>query len=91
MKLQYTVQVENLWGLHARPATRIARLLENTQCSVFFSYNAKIANAKRVWSLLLLEVKQFGLVDITVEGEDAKNVLELLIEEFKSGFGEKGI
>lgn len=82
------VRVKNALGLHTRPATSIVRLLQNKKCNVFFTCKKERINAKSILSILMLAAKRNTKITINVEGEDAKETLEELVEAFESKFGE---
>ena len=88
MKLSQQVQVKNVLGLHTRPATVIVRLLKNSKSDVHFTYKRETINAKSIMSILMLGIKRNSKVTITVEGEDARNTMETLINAFDNQFGE---
>ncbi len=88
MKFEKILRVNNRLGLHARPASQIAKLLRNFSSSVFFTCNQKRVDAKQVMNLLLLEAKKDTEVHVEIEGEDAPSLLEQLTELFDSQFGE---
>lgn len=87
-KLSEEVRVSNPLGLHARPSSAIARLLQGTKSVVTIHHGKATANAKSVMELLMLAVKQGVTVKISVEGEDAPDVMETLLGAFNRGFEE---
>lgn len=88
MKVSQKVKVQNTLGLHARPATVIARLLQKSKSSVSFTYREETINARSIMSVLMLAAGKNAQILITVEGEDAKATLQQLVEGFESQFGE---
>lgn len=88
MKLIRKVQVKNTMGLHTRPATSIVKLLQNTKCDVSFTYKRETINAKSILSILMLAAKKNSKITITVDGEDATNIMDLLVASFENEFGE---
>lgn len=88
MKLTARVKIKNPLGLHARPATAIAKLLLGTKSSVLFTYRKDTVNARSIMSVLMLAATKNSMINITVDGEDAEFVLKLLIDAFNNGFGE---
>lgn len=75
-------------GLHARPATVIAKLLQQSKSQVMFSYKKETVNARSIMSILMLAVKKNSQITISVEGEDAEETMERLMEAFENQFGE---
>ncbi len=88
MKLEKILSLRNQMGLHARPAAQIAKLLAKTSSFVYFTCNSKTVDAKQVMNLLLLEAKVSSKIKVSVEGEDAKSVLNELTKIFEDRFGE---
>ena len=67
-KFDYTVQAPE--GLHARPAGLLAKCAQSCSCEVQISSGGKTANAKRLFGLMGLSVKQNDIVTIRLEGEN---------------------
>lgn len=88
-KLERTVKVKNSLGLHARPATAIAKLLQGSKSQVTFSHKNESVNARSIMGILMLAVKKNTQIVVTVEGEDADETMEKLIGAFEDQFGEK--
>lgn len=87
-KLVNKVLVKNPMGLHTRPATAIVKLLQNCKSDVTFTYKKETVNAKSILSILMLAAKQNTRITITVEGEDAPEIMEKLVNLFDNEFGE---
>ena len=92
VKIVKNVQVLNPLGLHTRPATIIAQMLQESRCCVTFTYGHETINAKSVLGILLLAASQNGWIEIAVEGEDddARRTMKRLIQAFEKKFGEGG-
>lgn len=82
------LRVKNALGLHARPATVIAKLLQGTQSSVFFSYRNETINARSIMSILMLAVAKNASITVTIEGTDAEDLMQKLADAFDAQFGE---
>ena len=87
-KLSQKVKVKNALGLHARPATVIAKLLQGSRSTVFFTYRKESVNARSMMSVLMLAATKNSHILIEVEGEDAQEVMAKLISAFEHQFGE---
>ncbi len=87
-KLISKVRVKNHLGLHARPATAIVKLLQNSKSNVYFTHKQETINAKSILSILTLAARKHAKIVIVVEGEDANMTMEKLIEAFENRFGE---
>jgi len=88
VKLSCKVKVKNTLGLHTRPATTIVKLLQNCKSDVFFTHKKDKINAKSILSILMLAAKKNTSIAISVEGEDAEDVMGKLVEAFENQFGE---
>lgn len=88
MKLSQKVKVKNPLGLHARPATVIARLLQKSKSKVSFTFHEETINARSIMSVLMLAANKNAQILVTVEGEDAQETMESLVEAFNNQFGE---
>ncbi|NGX62035.1 MAG: Phosphocarrier protein HPr [Chlamydiae bacterium] len=83
------VRVENRLGLHTRPSTVIVKLLQGCKNEVFFTHKEQRVNAKSILSLLMLAVQKDGEILLEVTGEDASQLIDLLVETFRNKFGEE--
>ena len=87
-KLEAIVKVKNRSGLHARPATHIVRLLQNFKSKVTLTYKGESINARSIMSIMILAAPKNAKILLDVEGIDACQVLEKLVEAFETQFGE---
>lgn len=88
MKLSQKLKVKNPLGLHARPATVIARLLQKSKSKVFFTFHDETINARSIMSVLMLAANKNAQILVTIEGDDAQETMNSLIEAFNNQFGE---
>ncbi|HXF29591.1 MAG TPA: HPr family phosphocarrier protein [Chlamydiales bacterium] len=88
MKHVFEVKVKNQLGIHTRPATAIVKLLHRVKSNVIFTHKKDSINAKSILSILMLALHQNAKLTITVEGEDAQDVMEKLLQGFETCFGE---
>lgn len=87
-KLVSKVVVKNQMGLHTRPATTIVKLLQNCKSDVQFTYKKDTVNAKSILSILMLAARKNSRITITVDGFDASDTMNKLINAFENQFGE---
>jgi len=87
-KIIKKVRVKNDLGLHTRPATVIVKLLQGCKSNVLFTYKKETINAKSILSILMLAAQKNAMITITVDGEDASETMNRLIEAFDAQFGE---
>ena len=88
VKLMRKVRVKNALGLHARPATVIAKLLQGTRSDVSFTYRKETINARSIMSILMLAATKNSSITITVDGDDASETMQSIVEAFENQFGE---
>lgn len=87
-RLTCSVQVKNSMGLHTRPATTIVKLLQGCKSDVTFTYKKDTINAKSILSILMLAARKNAKINIVVDGDDAKETMDKLIDGFNTHFGE---
>ncbi len=75
-KFSYIIKDEI--GIHARPAGNIVKLIKDAKSQVKIECNGKSADAKKIFSLLLLAAKKDDEIKIEIEGEDEAEVKEML-------------
>ena len=90
-KLEKVVRVKNRMGLHVRPASYIVQLLEKSQSKVVFTYRGESVNARSIMSIMILAAPKDAKIQISVEGGDAKQTMDYLMQAFEIQFGEKQI
>lgn len=88
VKLMRKMRIKNALGLHGRPATIIAKLLQGTISSVSFTYRKETVNAKSIMSILMLAATRNSLITVSVEGADASETMERIFQAFENKFGE---
>lgn len=82
------VRIKNALGLHARPATVIVKLLQGTVSEVSFTYRKETINARSIMSILMLAATKNSSITVTVDGEDAMEIMQRIIDAFENQFGE---
>jgi len=82
------VTISNRLGLHARPAAMIAKITMNAENSVWLIDGNNRADASSVIDILTINGRQGKTLDLEVTGENDIHLLDILVDFFKSGFGE---
>ena len=72
------IVIENETGLHARPATEIAKTAMSYKSDITFLVNDKKINAKSPLMLMAAGIKSKTKIEIICNGEDEKEALENL-------------
>ena len=88
MKCSCKVRVKNDMGLHTRPATTIVKMLQECKSDVKFTYKRETVNARSILSILMLAATKNARINIDVEGEDAENTMNQLVDAFENKFEE---
>ena len=70
------VVLNNEEGLHARPATEIAKSANNYGCTIKFDVNEKQYNAKSVLNIMSAGIKNNTKIKIICDGQDEEKALE---------------
>jgi phosphocarrier protein HPr len=86
--VEKTVTLVNKVGLHARPASMFVQTAARFGSSISVSYNGRVANAKRMLSVLQLGAEQGAILALTAEGDDAVEALAAITELVENRFGE---
>lgn len=73
-----TFVIENETGLHARPATEIAKIAMKYKCDVNLIVNGKIINAKSPLMIMSAGIKSKTELEILCDGEDEEQAIEEL-------------
>ena len=81
--------IVNRLGLHARPATQLAKISGEFHSKITLKIDDKEADASSVLGLMLLAGSQGKVVLVTVEGDDAKDAFEAVKTLFCTKFLEE--
>ena len=78
------VILKNEEGLHARPATEIAKNASKYNCDIKLDVNGIKYNAKSVLNIMSAGIKNNVQIKIICDGVDEKDALTDLLETFKN-------
>jgi phosphocarrier protein NPr len=81
--------IVNRLGLHARPATQLAKISGEFDSTITLQIEDKTAEASSVLGLMLLAGSQGKVVQVTVEGDDAEEAFEAVKTLFCTKFLEE--
>ena len=82
------VILKNESGLHARPASELAKIASKYQCTINLIVNGKTINAKSILNIMSAGIKSSSEIEIQCDGEDEKKALLEIEKAFKNNFGE---
>lgn len=82
------VIIKNETGLHARPASELAKLASKFKCDVNIIIGEKKINAKSILGIMSAGVKANTEIEIECVGEDEEQAMKELVEAIDNKFGE---
>ncbi len=82
------VILQNETGLHARPASELAKLAATFKCNIDLNANGKTANAKSILGIMSLGIKAKTEIEIECDGEDEEEAMSKILQGFENKFGE---
>jgi phosphocarrier protein len=83
--LQRDVTVNNVGGLHARPATFFIQKANSYKCSIWVIKDERRVNAKSLLGVLSIGIAQGMTITLVADGEDEAEALEGLETLIKTG------
>ena len=81
--------LKNESGLHARPATEIAKSASKYKCDIKLNVSGKEYNAKSILNIMSAGIKNNTQIKIVCDGVDEKEALEAISEAIENGFEER--
>ena len=82
------LKIENGTGLHARPATELAKIAMKYSCDIKLIANGKTVDAKSPLMIMSAGIKQRTEIEIKCNGEKEEEAINEIEEAFKNNFGE---
>ena len=79
----------NETGLHARPASELAKLAATFKSEIKLYVNGKTVDAKSILGIMAAGIKYETEIEIECEGEDEEKALSEIIQGFNNNFGEE--
>lgn len=82
---EFTFTVKDPSGIHARPAGILVKEASKYKSDITVKHNDKVADAKRIFSVMGIGAKCGDILTITINGEDeidAKANIENLLTEY---------
>lgn len=77
--------ISNMYGLHARPATKLVSVASKFECDITVTYDGVTVDLKSIMSILSLGLKQGSSIVIRTDGVDEVEALDTIsknISEF---------
>ena len=88
--IHQVVRIENDLGLHARAAAKLVRLTARFEADIKLSTlnPSQTVDGKSILGILLLAASQGTEVEITADGKDEQEAMEVIVDLVEGGFGE---
>ena len=83
-----TIKLQNETGLHARPASKLAKLASEFKSSVKLNVNGKSIDAKSILAIMSAGIKTNTQLEIVCEGEDEEEAIKEIVNAFENNFDE---
>jgi len=83
-----TTSVKNEFGMHARPASRIAQIAGSAQFNIWLHANTTRIDATSTLDILTLCAAKGTDIVVEIENQKDMDVLDRIIDFFEAGFGE---
>ena len=78
------ITLKNEEGLHARPATEIAKNASKYSCDIKLEVEGREYNAKSVLNIMSAGIKNNTQIKIICDGEDEEQALTQMLETLKN-------
>ena len=78
------IVLENETGLHARPATELAKIAMKYKCNITLSANGKTVNVKQPLMIMSAGIKEKTELELVCDGEDEQDAMAEIKNAFES-------
>lgn len=86
--LSMDVTITNAFGLHARAAAKIAKLVQNVKSKVWIIKEGEKADASSIIDILTLACEKGSKITLKIDDPSDLEILNKLADLVESGFGE---
>lgn len=83
---EFTFTVTDPQGIHARPAGLLVKEAKKYESSIIITKGAKTGDAKKIFAVMALGVKQGETITVAVDGTDETTAAEAMEAFFKENF-----
>lgn len=87
--MEKEVTVMNILGLHARPASMIARCASKYSSEIMLNKSGEITNCKSILGIMTLSAGKGTTLILSADGEDAEAAVNDISNLFESKFDEE--
>lgn len=88
-ELQQQVMIRNKFGLHARPAAEFVKTAAQYSSDIWVRKNDVEVNGKSIMGMMMLAAECGSEIVIRANGNDAEEVLRVLVDLVERKFGEE--
>ena len=87
-KIEKTLPILNLLGLHARAAAELVKVTSEFRSEVTLNKNGLQVNGKSIMGIMMLAASKGSRVTVSVEGSDSEACMQSIETIFNNKFGE---
>ena len=87
--ISQTVKVQNLMGVHARPAAQFVKIASKYKSDVYISKNGREINGKSIMGVMMLAAEIGSELLLKIDGEDQEQAMAALVELINNKFYEE--
>jgi phosphotransferase system HPr (HPr) family protein len=89
MEVVKKVKIINRLGLHLRAAAKLVKASSQFKCRIIIKDQYREADCKSLINILAIAATYGSEVTLIFEGEDVHNAQEVILDLFRTKFGEK--
>ncbi|MCL2016342.1 MAG: HPr family phosphocarrier protein [Defluviitaleaceae bacterium] len=79
----FSYTITDMLGMHARPAAELVKLAKTLACDITIEREGEVADAKKLFALMGLAIKNNHTVTIMATGENEEEEIQILEDFFK--------
>lgn len=87
--MEKEVTVMNTLGLHARPASMLAKCASKYSSEIMINKSGEITNCKSILGIMTLSAGKGTVLTVSAEGDDAEIAINDIVNLFESKFDEE--
>jgi len=89
MQISRCVDIQNKYGLHARPAMQFVEVASRFNANVRLLKDDKEVDGKSIMEIMLLAAERGSQITIVAKGADAQQAVDALVELVERRFDEE--
>ena len=84
--LEQRATIKNKLGIHARPAALLVQAAAKFTSEIILENDGLAINGKSIMGVMMLAAEEGSVITVRVEGEDARDALDHIVEMIESKF-----